>query len=44
MPAALVEIGFLSNAQEAARLAQPTYRLEVARALLMGINDYFAQI
>jgi len=42
MPAALVEIGFLSNAQEAARLAQPTYRLEVARALLMGINEYFA--
>jgi|BioPla2DNA2_1021312.scaffolds.fasta_scaffold34766_2 N-acetylmuramoyl-L-alanine amidase len=43
VPAALVEIGFLSNPQEAARLAQPTYRLEAARALLMGINDYFAE-
>ncbi|HHW73207.1 MAG TPA: N-acetylmuramoyl-L-alanine amidase [Firmicutes bacterium] len=42
MPAALVEIGFLSNPEEAARLSQPTYRLEVARALLMGLNDYFA--
>lgn len=44
MPAVLVEIGFLSNPQEAARLSQPTYRLEVARALLMGINEYFAQL
>lgn len=44
MPAALVEVGFLSNAQEAAKLSQPTYRLEVARALLMGINAYFAEL
>lgn len=42
IPAALVEIGFLSNAQEAALLARPSYRLEVARGLLAGINDYFA--
>lgn len=41
MPAALVEVGFLSNPEEAQRLAQPTYRLEVARGLLMGINAYF---
>lgn len=41
MPAALVEIGFLSNAQEAALLAKPSYRLEVARGLLAGINNYF---
>ncbi len=41
MPAALVEVGFLSNPQEAARLAKPNYRLEVARGLLAGINDYF---
>lgn len=44
MPAALVEVGFLSNQEEAARLAQPTYRLEVARALFMGINNYFAEL
>lgn len=43
MPAALVEIGFLSNAQEAALLAKPSYRLEVARGLLAGISDYFNQ-
>lgn len=41
MPAVLVEVGFLSNPQEAALLAKPNYRLEVARGLLSGINDYF---
>ena len=41
MPAALVEIGFLSNPQEAGLLAKPNYRLEVARGLLAGINEYF---
>lgn len=43
IPAALVEIGFLSNPQEAAQLAKPTYRLEVARGLFTGINEYFKQ-
>lgn len=41
VPAALVEIGFLSNPKEAALLAQPTYRVAVARGLLIGINEYF---
>lgn len=43
MPAALVEVGFLSNPEEAKLLAKPTYRLEVARGLLAGINDYFQE-
>lgn len=41
MPAALVEVGFLSNPKEAALLAKPSYRLEVARGLFAGINAYF---
>lgn len=41
MPAALVEIGFLSNQKEAALLAQPTYRVAVARGLFAGIKEYF---
>lgn len=43
IPAALVEVGFLSNPQEAKLLSKSTYRLEVARGLLAGINDYFQQ-
>ncbi|MCK9524943.1 MAG: N-acetylmuramoyl-L-alanine amidase [Limnochordia bacterium] len=42
IPAALVEIGFLSNPEEARLLAKPSYRLEVAMGLLAGINAYFA--
>lgn len=41
IPAALIEIGFLSNPREAALLAKPSYRLDAARGLLNGINDYF---
>ncbi len=42
VPAVLVEIGFLSNPEEASLLAKPSYRLEVALGLLAGINAYFA--
>lgn len=42
IPAALVEIGFLSNQEEASLLAKPSYRREVALGLLAGINAYFA--
>jgi N-acetylmuramoyl-L-alanine amidase len=42
MPAALVEIGFLSNPEEARLLARPSYRREAALGLLAGINAYFA--
>ncbi|HKM42701.1 MAG TPA: N-acetylmuramoyl-L-alanine amidase [Limnochordia bacterium] len=42
IPAALVEIGFLSNPDEARLMAKPSYRLEVVLGLLAGINAYFA--
>lgn len=41
MPSALVEVGFLSNPREAALLAKASYRLDAARGLLVGIENYF---
>jgi N-acetylmuramoyl-L-alanine amidase len=40
MPAALVEIGFLSNSEEAQRLLLPEFQSEVAAALSDGIVEY----
>jgi len=40
MPAALVEIGFLSNAEEAAQLKTPAHQGELARAIALGIRDF----
>jgi N-acetylmuramoyl-L-alanine amidase len=40
MPAALVEIGFLSNPEEAQRLLLPEFQNEVAAALAEGIVEY----
>jgi N-acetylmuramoyl-L-alanine amidase len=42
-PAVLVELGYLSNAEEAAHLSQPTYRRELADAIAAAIIDYFQQ-
>ncbi|MGQ9779701.1 MAG: N-acetylmuramoyl-L-alanine amidase family protein [Bacillota bacterium] len=42
-PIALVEVGFLSNPQEAARLQDPSYRRAIARAIADGIEDYLAR-
>ena len=44
MPAALVECGFLSNAQEAQKLATPSYRESVALGVAQGILNYFALV
>ena len=44
MPAALVECGFLSNAQEAQKLATPSYRESVALGIAQGIMNYFALV
>ena len=44
MPAALVECGFLSNAQEAQKLATPSYRETVALGIAQGILNYFALV
>ncbi|HHQ48108.1 MAG TPA: N-acetylmuramoyl-L-alanine amidase [Acidobacteria bacterium] len=40
MPAALVEVGFLSNPDEARRLADPAYQDRLARALATGIAGF----
>lgn len=39
MPAALLEVGFLSNAAEAARLASPEYQRLLVRAMYYGILE-----
>lgn len=40
MPAALAEVGCISNEKEAALLRQPEYRQQIASALLAGIRAY----
>lgn len=42
MPAALVEVGFLSNSREAELLAQSWYQEKVARGIYFGLERYFA--
>ncbi|MDD4117846.1 MAG: N-acetylmuramoyl-L-alanine amidase [Kiritimatiellae bacterium] len=44
MPAALVECGFLTNAQEAQKLATPSYRETVAQGIAQGILNYLALV
>lgn len=43
VPAALVEVGFLSNSREAANLRDPAYHGLLANAIALGIADYFQQ-
>ncbi len=40
MPAILVEVGFLTNPEESARLADPSYQDQIARAVADGIVDF----
>lgn len=40
MPSVLVEVGFISNIQEAVKLKDPIYREKVAKAIASGIIDY----
>ncbi len=42
MPTALVEVGFLSNPSEAARLADANYQRKVAASIYQGILRYLA--
>ncbi|MBE3577503.1 MAG: N-acetylmuramoyl-L-alanine amidase [Limnochordales bacterium] len=44
MPAVIVEVGFLSNPQEAARLADPNYRQRLAEAIFSGLIRYYRGI
>lgn len=41
MPAALVELGFLSNKDDEARLRKDSVRKEFAKALAKGLEEYF---
>ncbi len=43
MPSALVEVGFVTGAQDAAKLANPTYRVSMGRAIALGIAQYVKQ-
>jgi len=40
VPAALVEAAFLNNPEDLARIRQPAYQVEVARAIAAGIADF----
>jgi N-acetylmuramoyl-L-alanine amidase len=42
MPAVLVELGFLSNPSEEAKLLQPTYRADLIQALVRAVERYRA--
>lgn len=41
MPAVLVEVGFISNPEEKARLGDPRYRAVLAEAIFLGTLCYF---
>jgi N-acetylmuramoyl-L-alanine amidase len=41
MPAILVELAFIDNKSDNAKLASPTYRQEAANAIYLGILDYY---
>ena len=40
MPSILTEVGFITNPEEEAHLADPQYREEVAQAIFDGIKEY----
>jgi N-acetylmuramoyl-L-alanine amidase len=40
MPSILVEVGFLTNKDDAKKLASPTHRREAARGIHAGIEEY----
>lgn len=42
MPAVLVEVAFISNPKEEAKLKDPVFRAKVADAITLGVRRYFA--
>jgi N-acetylmuramoyl-L-alanine amidase len=40
MPAALVELGFVSNKEEAADMQTSAFRNEAANAIYLGLSEY----
>lgn len=43
MPAVLVEVGFVTGAEDASRLAEPAFRTQMAQAIAYGIIQYLQQ-
>jgi N-acetylmuramoyl-L-alanine amidase len=43
MPAVLVEVAFISNPKEEAKLKDPAFRAKVADAITLGVRRYFAE-
>jgi N-acetylmuramoyl-L-alanine amidase len=43
MPAVLVEVAFISNPKEEAKLMDPAFRTKAAEAITQGVRHYFAQ-
>ena len=43
-PACLVEMAFISNTEEASLLADVSWQDRFAKAILQGVNDYFAAL
>ena len=43
MPAALLEVGFMSNSREEMILADPAFREKIAQAIVKGIDQFFTQ-
>lgn len=44
VPSVLIELGFMSNKNEAQMLASPEYRAKIARALAASIDSYFEKV
>lgn len=44
IPSMLIELGFLSNSQEASLLMQRSYRAKIVKALVSGIDAYFEKV
>ncbi|PSN17356.1 N-acetylmuramoyl-L-alanine amidase, partial [filamentous cyanobacterium CCP5] len=43
MPATLLEVGFVTGAQDAPQLADPAWRERMAQAIASGILEYIRQ-
>lgn len=43
MPAALVELGFITNKSDNEKLASATWRQRAAEAIYLGILDYYKE-
>lgn len=43
MPAALIEVGFISNLIEEKLLGNESYRLNIAKSIVSGIKSYFSE-